>query len=131
MPRRSFACILGCGNCNPDSWELFLEVRRTNKRLELECVQCSPHRHLNNSEKMQLFPFWSLETEFPLPVSLAELRLGRDLHRPDAEAPQIAEVYLADAIVQDESGFRDLDPIVGADTTLQCTRTPELLQTIA
>jgi hypothetical protein len=36
--------------------------------------------------------------------------------------PQVAEVQLAAAIVQNEGGFWDFKPVVGADATLQRPR---------
>jgi hypothetical protein len=42
--------------------------------------------------------------------------LGSELHRPDTEAAQIAEVHLANRILQDEGRVRNGEPIVGADS---------------
>jgi hypothetical protein len=49
---------------------------------------------------------------------------GSQLHRPDTEASQIAEVYLSDRIPQDEGRVTDGDHIVGADSTLSLSSVP-------
>jgi hypothetical protein len=47
-----------------------------------------------------------------------KVRPGSELHRPDTEASQIAEVHLSDRILEDEGRVRDGEHIVGADSTL-------------
>src|SRR6266567_8687684 len=41
-----------------------------------------------------------------------------ELHRPNTEASQIAEVHLTNSTLQDEGRVRDGEHIVGADSTL-------------
>jgi hypothetical protein len=47
-----------------------------------------------------------------------KVRPCSQLHRPDTEASQIAEVHLSNRIFQDEGRVRDGEHIVGADSTL-------------
>src|SRR5271168_2363415 len=47
-----------------------------------------------------------------------KVRPCSQLHRPDREASQIAEVHLADRILQNEGKVRDGKHVVGADSTL-------------
>jgi hypothetical protein len=65
-----------------------------------------------------LFARWSgqrIGTGF---IFYRKVRPGSQLHRPDTEAAQIAEVHLSDRILQDEGRVRDGEHIVGADSTL-------------
>src|SRR5260370_1420004 len=64
------------------------------------------------------FTRWSgqrIDTGF---IFFRKVRPGSQLHRPDTEASQIAEVHLSDRILQDEGRVRDGEHIVGADSTL-------------
>jgi PadR family transcriptional regulator PadR len=47
-----------------------------------------------------------------------EVRPCSQLHQPDTEASQIAEIHLSDRVLQDEGRVRDGEHIVGADSTL-------------
>src|ERR1700733_4257465 len=47
-----------------------------------------------------------------------KVRPRGELHRPDTEASQIAEVHLPNRVLQDERRVMDDEHIVGADSTL-------------
>ena len=65
-----------------------------------------------------LFTRWSDQRLGTRLIFYRKVRPGSELHRPNTEASQIAEVHLADRILQDEGRIRDGEHIVGADTTL-------------
>jgi hypothetical protein len=65
-----------------------------------------------------LFTRWSGQRIDTVFIFYRKVRPGSQLHRPDTEAAQIAEVHLAARILQDEGGVRNGEPIVGADATL-------------
>jgi len=53
-----------------------------------------------------------------------KVRPGSELHRPNTEASQIAEVHLADCILQDEGRVRDGKHIVGEGVAATSNRKP-------
>jgi hypothetical protein len=77
-----------------------------------------PPRHIHNPGELMFFTRWSgqrIGTRFNF---YRKVRPCSELHRPNTEASQIAEVHLANRILQDEGRVRDGKHIVGADSTL-------------
>ena len=77
-----------------------------------------PPRHIHNPSELMFFTRWSgqrIDTGF---IFCRQVRPCSQLHRPNTEASQIAEVHLANSILQDEGRVRDGEHIVGADSTL-------------
>jgi hypothetical protein len=68
--------------------------------------------------ELMFFPRWSGQRIGSVFIFCRKVRPGSELHRPNTEASQIAEVHLANRILQDEGRVRDGKHIVGADSTL-------------
>src|ERR1700731_2017979 len=77
-----------------------------------------PPRHIHNPSELMFFTRWSGQQIDTGLSFYRKVRPGSELHRPDTEASQIAEVHLSDRILQDEGRVRDGKHIVGADSTL-------------
>ena len=72
-----------------------------------KCIGCRPPRHIDNPSELMLFTRWSGQRIGAGLIFFRKVRPGSQLHRPDTEAAQIAEVHLANRILQDEGRVRD------------------------
>ena len=61
-----------------------------------------PPRHIHNPIELMFFTRWSGQRIDTGLIFFRQVRPGSQLHRPDTEASQIAEVHLSDRILQDE-----------------------------
>jgi hypothetical protein len=77
-----------------------------------------PPRYVHNPIELMLFTRWNGQRIGAGLIFFRKVRPCSQLHRPNTEASQIAEVHLSNRILQDEGRVRDGDPIVGANSTL-------------
>jgi hypothetical protein len=77
-----------------------------------------PPRHIYNPSDLMFFTRRSGQRIGNVFIFYRKVRPRSQLHRPNTEASQIAEVHLCDRILQDERRVRDGEHIVGADSTL-------------
>jgi hypothetical protein len=78
-----------------------------------------PPRHIHNPSELMFFTRRSSQRIGTGFIFYRKVRPCSQLHRPNTEASQIAEVHLTASILQDERRIRDCEHIVGADFKLQ------------
>src|SRR6266702_3179636 len=60
-----------------------------------------PARHVHNSSELMFFTGWSGHRIGTSLIFYRKVRPGGELHRPNTQASQIAEVHLANRVLQD------------------------------
>lgn len=83
-----------------------------------KCIGRRPSGRIHNPTELMFFTRWSSQPIGTVFIFFRKIRPSSQLHRPDTETSQIAEVHLSYRIFQDEERVRDGEHIVGADSTL-------------